>query len=117
MPAKDIVSTALLLLGVVLGPAIFLSTVIWYGVTRVLLQVREIREQRYLRSLPCKICQYFTNDDFLQCAVNPCQVMTEEARQCYDFSQMNVDADVNENRSYVKTLLMHSSKLKMPKPS
>lgn len=48
MPAKEIVSTTLLFLGVVLGPAIFLFTIVGYGISRLLKLLSEHREQRYL---------------------------------------------------------------------
>jgi len=64
MPIKEIVSTALLFLGVVLGPVIFLLTIVGYGLSRMRSLLAEYREQRYLRSLPCGTCRYFANNEF-----------------------------------------------------
>lgn len=117
MLAKDIVSTALLLFGIVIGPALFLLTIIVYGVTRASAWVREHREQRYLRSLPCGQCQYFANDEFLPCAVNPLQVLTDESRHCHDFSRAEGCDSTNEYRSYLRTLFKPVPKLKTPPSS
>jgi hypothetical protein len=39
--------------------------------------------------LPCKNCQYYTNNPYLKCAVNPNSVLTEEALNCSDYSPKN----------------------------
>ncbi|MEM9087518.1 MAG: hypothetical protein AAGC93_02125 [Cyanobacteria bacterium P01_F01_bin.53] len=117
MLAKEIVSTALLLFGIVIGPALFLLTIIVYGVTRVSAWVREYREQRYLRSLPCGQCRYFANDEFLPCAVNPLQVLTDESRHCDDFARAECHESTNEYRSYLRTLFKPVPKLKTPPSS
>lgn len=36
--------------------------------------------------VPCKNCQYFSNNHYLKCAVNPCVVLTEEAQNCSEYS-------------------------------
>lgn len=121
MLAKEIVSTALLLFGIVIGPALFLLTLIVYGVTRISSWVAEYREQRYLRSLPCGQCRYFANDEFLPCAVNPLQVLTDESHNCYDFFQAEGCDHTNEYCSYLRTLLQTlfkpAPKLKSPQSS
>ena len=115
MLAEEIVSTALLLLGVVLGPAIFLCTVVGYGVSRVRSRLAEYREQRYLRSLPCGACRYFANNEFLPCAINPLCVLTNEAHHCNDFTPDSCTNPANDYRSYLRTLLSPKLKLKSPR--
>ena len=85
MSAAEIVSDALLLVGVVLGPAVFGGCAIycvgkWLGEA-----IAEYRKQRFLRSLPCGRCRYFSGCEALPCAVNPCVVLSEGAQHCTDF--------------------------------
>lgn len=39
-----------------------------------------------LHRLPCRNCQFFTNNAYLKCAVNPTLVLTEKAFDCSDYS-------------------------------
>ncbi|MEM9151964.1 MAG: hypothetical protein AAGB19_16120 [Cyanobacteria bacterium P01_F01_bin.3] len=114
MPAKDIVSTALLFLGVVIGPAVFLFTIVGYGISRMLSIAAEYREQRYLRSLPCSTCRYFANNEFLPCAINPQQALTAAARDCNDFLPDECLQPTNGFSSYLRTLMNPEMKLKSP---
>lgn len=95
MPVEEVVATALLFLGVVLGPAIFLLAIISWVAKKLILMVVAYRQRQYLRSLPCRNCRYFTNDEFLPCAVNPLQALTDEAHSCYDFSLTEIYKSVN----------------------
>jgi len=103
MSAADIASTALLFLGVVLGPLIFFASVVAYGVKRMAALWSEHWERQYLKSLPCGRCQYFTNDEFLQCAVNPLQALTDEACHCRDFAEVASSQITNEYDYYLKS--------------
>ncbi|MEO0770344.1 MAG: hypothetical protein AAFY72_13095 [Cyanobacteria bacterium J06649_4] len=114
MPAKEVVSTALLFLGVILGPVIFVSTIVGYGVARLLSIAADYQEQRFLRSLPCSTCHYFANNEFLRCAINPQDVLTSEARSCSDFLPNENPKSTNELSSYLRTLINSGSKLKSP---
>jgi len=122
MPEKDIVSTALLLFSIVIGPAIFVLTIVGYGVQQIIAITRQYREQRYLcwhrlslrESLPCRNCQYFANDEFLPCAVNPLEALTEAANSCHDFSLAESVDLSNESMSYLRTIFNASPKLKTP---
>lgn len=89
MLAEEIVSTALLFLGIVLGPAIFLLSIVGYCVTRAIAHIQKQKERRYVRSLPCSHCRYFAHGELLKCAVNPQQVLTDEAHDCSDFACEN----------------------------
>lgn len=35
-------------------------------------------------SLPCKNCKYYDSNNYLKCAVNPVDVMTEKSKDCRD---------------------------------
>lgn len=39
-----------------------------------------------LQRLPCRNCQFFANNAYLKCAVNPALVLTEKAFNCSDYS-------------------------------
>jgi hypothetical protein len=39
-----------------------------------------------LRKVPCKNCQFYSNNHYLKCAVQPSLVMTEEAKNCSEYS-------------------------------
>jgi hypothetical protein len=37
------------------------------------------------KNLPCRNCQYFSNNHYLKCAIQPSLVMTAEAINCSDY--------------------------------
>lgn len=42
-----------------------------------------------LNKLPCQNCEFFCSNNYLKCAVQPSMVMTEEAKNCSDYSPKN----------------------------
>jgi hypothetical protein len=42
-----------------------------------------------LHSFPCKNCRFYSNNHYLKCAVNPSSVLTEEAKNCSEYSPNN----------------------------
>jgi hypothetical protein len=38
-----------------------------------------------LNKLPCRNCQFYSNNHYLKCAVNPSLVLTEEAKDCSEY--------------------------------
>ncbi|MGI8501570.1 MAG: hypothetical protein ACR2LR_10585 [Hassallia sp.] len=42
-----------------------------------------------LNKLPCQNCEFFCSNNYLKCAVQPSMVMTEEAKNCSDYSPNN----------------------------
>ncbi len=65
---------------------------IWAGFLLVLSKIRTLREDNkivfpvnHLNKLPCKTCRYFSNNHYVQCAVQPSIVLTEEAMNCSDY--------------------------------
>ncbi|MBW4571259.1 MAG: hypothetical protein KME31_25560 [Tolypothrix carrinoi HA7290-LM1] len=42
-----------------------------------------------LNKLPCHNCEFFCSNNYLKCAVQPSMVMTEEAKNCSDYSPKN----------------------------
>lgn len=103
MLARDMLSTALLFFGVVLGPAILLITVVAYGASAGMRWLADYRKRCYVRSLPCTKCGYFTNDEFLPCAVNPLHVLTDEAHSCYDFAAKQESASQVQSEKHQAT--------------
>ncbi|MEC4985545.1 MAG: hypothetical protein SAJ37_08135 [Oscillatoria sp. PMC 1068.18] len=43
---------------------------------------------KQMHSIPCTKCQFFTNDSFLKCTVQPTIANTEQAIQCRDYCQI-----------------------------
>lgn len=58
----------------------------------ILRKVRSIIESKMvftvkgLHQLPCKNCQFYANNHYLRCAVQPTLVLTEEAKHCPEYS-------------------------------
>jgi hypothetical protein len=46
---------------------------------------------RNLQKVPCKNCQFFCNNNYLKCAVNPHMVLTEEAINCPEYSPKKIN--------------------------
>lgn len=68
------------------------SWVIFFVILR---KVRSIIENKMVftvknsHQLPCKNCQFYSHNHYLKCAVQPCIVMTEEAKNCAEYSPKN----------------------------
>jgi hypothetical protein len=72
----------------VLVPLCFIA--IWVGLIYVIADTwkfnrKETKISRELAQLPCKKCQFFSNNHYLKCAVNPSVVMTHAANECQDY--------------------------------
>ncbi|MEH2108753.1 hypothetical protein [Nostoc sp.] len=46
----------------------------------------EIVSIKHVQQHPCKNCQFFNNNYFLKCAVNPAIALTKQALNCSDYS-------------------------------
>lgn len=42
-----------------------------------------------LHQVPCRNCRFYSNNHYLKCAVQPCLVLTEEAKNCSEFAPKN----------------------------
>ena len=42
-----------------------------------------------LHKVPCKNCRFYANNHYLKCAVQPSIVLTEEAKDCPEYSPRN----------------------------
>lgn len=42
-----------------------------------------------IHKVPCKNCQFYSNNNYLKCAVQPSIVLTEEAKNCSEYSPPN----------------------------
>ncbi|MGG6268808.1 hypothetical protein ACQ4M3_32485 [Leptolyngbya sp. AN03gr2] len=99
LPANDpsIAQEASLLL----VPICFIA--IWAGVVCIIadtwkLNRKEVKSTRSLAQLPCKKCQYFSNNPYMKCAVNPHVAMTPSANECTDFRSRNPKTTHSTNR-------------------
>lgn len=60
------------------------------AVSVFLLRVRKFRlndklSSNWLRKVPCRNCRYFKDNRYLNCAVHPSTVLTEQALNCPDY--------------------------------
>ncbi|MER3435248.1 MAG: hypothetical protein C4288_17985 [Leptolyngbya sp. ERB_1_1] len=84
-----------------LVPLCFIA--IWAGVVCVIadtwkLNRKEIKTGRTLAQPPCKKCQFFSNNPYIKCAVNPHVAMTPAANDCAGFRSRNSKAPHSSNR-------------------
>jgi hypothetical protein len=70
----------------------FVFVLVSAGFVLILSKVRSFAENnkvtfpsQSLHKLPCRNCRYFSNNHFLQCAVQPSIVLTEEAMNCSEY--------------------------------
>lgn len=87
-PSSQLAQDASLLL----VPLCFIA--IWAGVVCIIadtwkLNQKAVKTSRYQVQLPCKKCQFFSNNPYMKCAVNPCVAMTPAAKECPDFRSRN----------------------------
>jgi hypothetical protein len=48
-----------------------------------------VDKQSYFTQVPCRNCQFFSNNFYLNCAVNATLVLTKEAINCSDYKRRN----------------------------
>ena len=53
---------------------------------RTVLDNKIVFPVKTLNKLPCQNCEFFCSNNYLKCAVQPSMVMTEEAKNCSDYS-------------------------------
>jgi hypothetical protein len=58
---------------------------------RTALDNKIVFEVKGLHKVPCKNCQFYSNNNYLKCAVKPDVVMTEEAKDCSEYSSKKGD--------------------------
>ncbi|MEM8718561.1 MAG: hypothetical protein AAGE84_04535 [Cyanobacteria bacterium P01_G01_bin.39] len=75
----------MLTLGVVICPLLLIVMFSWFLRLAIIEIKNKIIKRQQWHSTPCPGCIYFMNCRELQCAVNPCQVLTKSAVDCRDF--------------------------------
>jgi hypothetical protein len=58
---------------------------------RTALDNKIVFEVKGLHKVPCKNCQFYSNNNYLKCAVKPDVVMTKEAKDCSEYSSKKGD--------------------------
>ncbi len=58
------------------------------------LQARKIVKNQFslhqpFHNIPCMRCQYFNNNLYIKCAVNPSTVLSEQAKDCTDYEPLD----------------------------
>lgn len=76
---------------------------IWAGVVCIIadtwkLSRKEVKTNRQLAQYPCKKCQFFNNNPYMKCAVNPHTAMTPAAQDCLDFRSRHSKSEQPQNR-------------------
>lgn len=67
----------------------------WVMFFLILQKIRTILDNKMVFSVkgahkvPCKNCRFYSNNHYLKCAVQPSLVMTEEAKDCPEYSPKN----------------------------
>jgi hypothetical protein len=56
---------------------------------RTILDNKMVFTVKGLHKVPCKNCRFYSNNHYLKCAVQPSIVMTEEAKDCSEYSPKN----------------------------
>ena len=81
----ELIATVLLLIAILLGPIVLLSIMLWFTVN-VSIRIGQWFWRSYRsKTTPCGNCLYYTGHQQLACAVNPCMVLTKNAKSCQDF--------------------------------
>ncbi|MBD2447086.1 hypothetical protein H6G76_07885 [Nostoc sp. FACHB-152] len=76
-----------------LSPIALLSS--WIIFFLVLRKVRTFLDNKMVftvktvHQVPCKNCRFYSNNHYLKCAVQPSIVMTDEAKNCSEYSPKN----------------------------
>jgi hypothetical protein len=67
----------------------------WVIFFLVLRKIRRILDNKMVftvktvHQVPCKNCRFYSNNHYLKCAVQPSIVMTDEAKNCSEYSPKN----------------------------
>lgn len=83
-----------------LGPLGFITgwTILFLMLSKIGIAARDeifFTIKRFQR-VPCRNCQYFSNNPYLKCAVNPGAVLTEEALKCSEYQLTKTNKDLDE---------------------
>ncbi|HYW22352.1 MAG TPA: hypothetical protein VE956_24185 [Nodularia sp. (in: cyanobacteria)] len=72
--------------------ALLFSWVIFFWILhkiRTFLDNKMVFSVKDLHKVPCKNCRFYSNNHYLKCAIKPSQVLTEEAKDCSEYSPRN----------------------------
>ena len=99
----EVIDTILLFVAILLGPISLLAIILWLGVN-VSISIAQWCWRMYrLRTTPCGSCFYYTGCKELACAVNPCSVLTTNARSCKDFLQVEENSKIVSKKRFKHT--------------
>ncbi|MEL7034553.1 MAG: hypothetical protein AAFO04_02875 [Cyanobacteria bacterium J06592_8] len=75
------------------------------GIFLIIVLIKQLQARKLIRSqlswqkscqkIPCNSCQYFNNNIYMKCAVQPTLVLSEKAKDCPDYESV-LDKDSNE---------------------
>ncbi|RCJ23176.1 hypothetical protein A6S26_01055 [Nostoc sp. ATCC 43529] len=73
-------------LGFIIGWVVFLLVL---QKIRSFLDRKMVFPTNSLHKVPCKNCRFYSNNNYIKCAVKPSIVLTEEAMNCPEYSPSN----------------------------
>jgi hypothetical protein len=65
------------------GSVILITPILFVLTTTAIIFYRLKRVEQ--DNAPCKSCQFFNNNNYLKCAVNPAEVLTAKAKDCREY--------------------------------
>ena len=84
-PLRGITSDLMMFWGII-GFVVCWAAIFFMLSKRVRVARKEIAvDIKILHQIPCKNCQFYSNEPHLKCAVNPSIVLTEQAINCSDY--------------------------------
>ncbi|MCG6134551.1 MAG: hypothetical protein MET45_07785 [Nostoc sp. LLA-1] len=72
--------------------ALILSWVVFFLILqkiRTVLDHKMVFSIKSLHQVPCRNCRFYSNNHYLKCAVEPSLVLTEQAKDCSEYSPKN----------------------------
>jgi hypothetical protein len=67
----------------------WIAFLIWVLGIRMVVQTKIDELRKPLDQVPCKSCRFFSNNHYINCAVQPSIVLTEQASNCPDYCTQN----------------------------
>lgn len=67
--------------------AVVYTAAVWAAVREMMKDWKDLPKPKPLveNNIPCRKCQFFSNNHYLKCAVNPSIAMTKDAIECRDY--------------------------------
>ena len=67
-----------------IADSVILITPILFVLTTTAVIIHRLKRVKQVK-VPCKNCQFYNHNNYLKCAVNPAEVLTEKAHDCREY--------------------------------